>query len=103
MREGDGSRDRLEPISAHALRPDDEEAFAAEASAWLGETSTPTAWDAALQFVKRSRLPTGSRRSVPTAGRTSSPVLAVWDDGRLFFSAEAMTREARSLDHDPIA
>jgi hypothetical protein len=29
------------------------------------------------------------------------PVLAVWDDGRLFFSTGAMTRKARNLDHDP--
>jgi len=73
MSQGDGSRDRLEPTSAHALKLDEEQAFAAEASAWLRDTATPTTWDAALQFLQRSRLPTGSRRSIPTAGRTSSP------------------------------
>ena len=79
MRQGDGSLDRLEPTSAHALRPDEEEAFAAEASAWLSDTSTPTAWVAALQFLQRE----SATYWLATIGSNRRPhlvpILAVWD------------------------
>jgi hypothetical protein len=101
MSQEDGSPDRLEPASANALMPDEEEAFAAEASAWLRDTSTPTAWDTALQFLQKE----SATYWLATIGSNRRPhlvpVLAVWDDGRLFFSAGAMTRKARNLDHDP--
>jgi Pyridoxamine 5'-phosphate oxidase len=101
MSQGNGIRDRLEPTSTHALLPDEEEAFAAEARAWLRGTSTPTPWDAAWQLLQKE----SATYWLATVGSNHRPhlvpVLAVWDDGRLFFSAGATTRKARNLDHDP--
>jgi hypothetical protein len=101
MSQGEVSREGLEPISSHALLPDEEEAFAAEARAWLRGTSTPTAWDAACQLLQKK----SATYWLATVGSNHRPhlvpVLAVWDDGRLFFSAGANTRKARNLDHDP--
>jgi Pyridoxamine 5'-phosphate oxidase len=101
MSQGNGFRDRLEPTSAHALMLDEEEAFAAEAGAWLRGTSTPTPWDAAWQLLQKE----SATYWLATVGSNHRPhlvpVLAVWDNGRLFFSAGATTRKARNLDHHP--
>jgi uncharacterized protein YbdZ (MbtH family) len=101
MRQGNESRDRSEPTSAHALVPDEGEAFAAEAGAWLRDPSTPTSWDTVCELVQKE----SATYWVATVGSNMRPhlvpVMAVWDDGRLFFSANATTRKARNLDHDP--
>src|SRR5918994_7388475 len=101
QRQGNGSRDRLEPTSAHALMLDEEEAFAAEAGAWLRDSSTPTPWDTARQLLQKE----SATYWLATVGSNDRPhlvpVMAVWDDGRLFFTANATTRKARNLDHDP--
>jgi hypothetical protein len=101
MSQVSGSRDRLEPTSAVALLPDEGEAFAAEARAWLRGTSTPTPWDAAWLLLQKE----SATYWLATVGSNHRPhlvpVLAVWDYGRLYFSAGASTRKARDLDHDP--
>jgi Pyridoxamine 5'-phosphate oxidase len=101
MGQRNGSQDRVEPTSAQALVPDEGEAFAAEASAWLRDTSTPTPWDTVRQLLQKE----SATYWLATVGSKHRPhlvpVMAVWDDGRLFFSANATTRKARNLDHDP--
>jgi hypothetical protein len=86
MSQGDGSRDRLEPTSAHALKPDEEEAFAAEASAWLRDTSTPTAWDATLRLLQKESV----TYWLATIGSNGRPHLVpVWPSGMTDASSSA--------------
>jgi Pyridoxamine 5'-phosphate oxidase len=96
-----GSRDRLELTSAQALEPDKGDAFAAEAHAWLRGGSTPMSWDDTWQLLRKETATYWLATVGSNHGPHLVPVMAVWDDGRLFFSAGATTRKARNLDHDP--
>lgn len=101
MSQRSASRDRLEPISAKVLEPDEDDAFATEARAWLRDGSTPTPWSATWQLLQKEK----ATHWVATIGSNRRPhvvpVMAVWEDGRPFFSAGARTRKARNLAHDP--
>jgi hypothetical protein len=64
------------------------------------EGASPTPWATALTNLE-GRHPTYWVATLRPEGRPHvMPVLAVWVDGGLFFSAGARTRKARNLAHD---
>jgi PPOX class probable F420-dependent enzyme len=63
--------------------------------------TTPTPWATARAHLEEATATYWLATVRPNGAPHVMPVLAVWVDGRLFFSAGARTRKARNLARDP--
>jgi Pyridoxamine 5'-phosphate oxidase len=89
-----------EPLSAEPMLR------VADADPWyvgsddVSAATTPTTWAKALGYLQASRATYWLTTLRPSGAPHVMPVLAVWVDGRLFFSAGERTRKARNLARD---
>jgi hypothetical protein len=79
-------------VSAHAMLGDDE--------APAGWANTPAKWADAVQIVERSTATYWLATLRPDGRPHVRPILAVWVDGRLHFSAGERTQKAKNLALD---
>ena len=89
-----------EPLSAQPM------VRAADADPWyvrsddVPDATIPTTWAKARGYLQESTATYWLATVRPNGPPHVMPVLAVWVDGRLFFSAGERTRKARNLAHD---
>jgi Pyridoxamine 5'-phosphate oxidase len=89
-----------EPLSAQPM------VRSADADPWyvriddVPGATTPTTWANARGYLQESRATYWLATVRPNGAPHVMPVLAVWVDGRLFFSAGERTRKARNLARD---
>jgi hypothetical protein len=89
-----------EPLSAQPMvRFPDPDPWYAPTDDLQGAT-TPTTWAKARGYLQESTATYWLATVRPNGTPHVMPVMAVWVDGRLFFSAGERTRKARNLAHD---
>jgi hypothetical protein len=89
-----------EPLSAKPMVPfpDPDPWYARTVD--VPDATTPTTWAKARGYLQESTATYWLATVRPNGTPHVMPVMAVWVDGRLFFSAGERTRKARNLAHD---
>ena len=89
-----------EPLSAQPMVPVDDPDPWYVGTDDVPDATTPTTWSKARGYVEESTATYWLATVRPNGAPHVMPVMAVWVDGRLFFSAGARTRKARNLARD---
>jgi nitroimidazol reductase NimA-like FMN-containing flavoprotein (pyridoxamine 5'-phosphate oxidase superfamily) len=89
-----------EPLSAEPMVPADPDPWYVRIDDVPGGATTATTWAKAQGYLQESTATYWLATVRPNGTPHVMPVMAVWVDGRLFFSAGERTRKARNLARD---